>query len=200
MPRPVGYKASSEEKERMRAGQRQAWDEKRRPWVEMTQNIRAATGDLSDAEIEQFRVMLLREVRALVAQTKALRNNSRKRGSKVDDPYEGIPTAAERAAARRRVANKLQGEPLGDDAAAYIARKQPTPRKPTRIRAVRGATMTDIRHEPMTGTHSHAHASFGNHVHHDGIHEHAHEHDGDAHHDHYHSPQGEYEELERRIK
>jgi hypothetical protein len=74
MPRPVGYKVSSEELERVRAGQRQAWAEKRRPWVQMTQNIRAETDGLSDAEIEQIRLMLLDSVRELVAHTKAQRN------------------------------------------------------------------------------------------------------------------------------
>jgi hypothetical protein len=89
----------------------------------------------------------------------------------------------ERAAARRRVANRLQGEPLGDDAVAYVARETTSPAR-VPGRPMRNAT--DARHEQLTGTHTHDHAAFGSHVHVDGMHNHEHDHYGDADHDHEH--------------
>jgi hypothetical protein len=146
----------------------------------MTQNIRAATDGLSDAEIERFRVMLLREVRTLVARSKERRKNRPKarNGRAVNDS--GIPRMTERAAAQRRARNRLQGEPMGDDGAAYIPRRRNGRPRP----AYNGATAED-QHRPMTGTHSHPHAAFDNPVEHDGFHSHEHEHFGDADHDHH---------------
>jgi hypothetical protein len=180
MPRPRGYIVSLEEKERVIAGQRRAWAETRRPWVDMTRNIRAATDGLSDAEVERIRVMLLREVRALVAQTKVRRKNGTKARKAKAVNNSGIPRMTQRAAAQRRARNKLQGEPMGDDGAAYVPHRRNGPARP----AYRGATSED-QHGPRTGRHSHPHAAFGNPVEHDGFHIHEHEHFGDADHNHH---------------
>jgi hypothetical protein len=125
--------------------------------------------------------MLLREVRALVAQTKERRKNGPKaRRAKTVDDYSDIPRMTERARRSTAARNKLQGEPMGDDGAAYIPHRRNGPARP----AYRGATSED-QHGPRTGRHSHPHAAFGNSVGHDGFHIHEHEHFGDADHSHH---------------
>jgi len=182
MPRPRGYVVSPVERERISASQTRRYD-KQKPWLEIGSSIREVGGDLSDKEIEQIRLALLREVRALVAQTKKARrtNRPKARKAKTVDEYSGIPRMTERARRSTAARNKLQGEPMGDDGAAYIPHRRNGRPRP----AYRNVRTTEARHAPMTGTHSHAHAAFDDPVEHNGFHSHEHEHFGDADHDHH---------------
>lgn len=101
-----------------------------------------------------------------------------------------IPSPTERAAARARVANKLQGEPLGNDATPHIRKDRDRDRAGDGpVSPPMGVTVTpggDLRHVRMSITHAHDHASFGFGLGGDGIHFHEHTHYGDKDHDHHH--------------
>jgi hypothetical protein len=129
-----------------------------------TLRLQAERRTIRDAELEQFRAVLRADIRALIALSAALR---REEEMDRDNPYAGIPSPADRAAAVRRIANQLQGEPL-PGALPHVA--QPG-------RAARPTTTT---HGPHTGTHVHEHAAYGAPDAASGVHRHRHEHEDDA--------------------
>jgi len=145
-----------------------------------TRRIQAARRRVTDADIETFRLSMLARVRALMTLSNQLHQ-----GGSMDknSPYAGIPSMTERAAARRRVANKRQGEPLGDDATPHVRHRHTSMSDAATTPFV---APTDVRHVPMTITHTHDHGAHGHPDADDGIHSHEHSHSSDALHDHSH--------------
>lgn len=141
------------------------------------------TPTFSAAEIEQIRSALLQDVRAVLAITTALRRISEGHMD-LDSPYAGIPSPTQRAAARRRIDAMQQGEPMTGPLPHNAAGGGMS--VPGNAATAPYVERTQTRHVPMTGRHSHDHASHGHSDHDDGIHYHEHDHSGDAGHDHSH--------------